>query len=58
METTTNQFNNNGEKHGEYVFYYDDGKLGLKGNYINGNRDSLWVTYNVKGKLTLKEYYI
>jgi len=38
--------------------YYDDGKLGAEGNYINRNvKDGLWKFYGVDGKLIIEINY-
>ena len=36
---------------GQIIQYYDDGKIGEKGQIKNGVPDSVWFDYNKKGKL-------
>lgn len=37
-----NQRDNNGKRHGYWEFYWLNGKLMKKGNYINGKRKGYW----------------
>ena len=40
-----NQYNNNGEKHGPWEVYYDNGQLYCKGTYVNGDKHGIWEYY-------------
>lgn len=44
--------------HGEVKFYHKNGKLRLKGQYVNGLRSGLWNEYNEKGKLIQSAEYL
>ena len=50
-----NYFNN--ILHGEYTYYWDNGKTRFKGEYKYGQRDGLWLTYNKLGELIAEEYF-
>ncbi|MEK9696512.1 MAG: hypothetical protein VW270_12145 [Candidatus Poseidoniales archaeon] len=41
----------NGEFHGPYVDYWDNGKLWSKGTYKDGKEEGPWVTYYKNGQL-------
>ena len=48
----------NGKRHGPWVFYWDNGKLRVKGTYKNGKReDGPWVSYHDTGQLHHKGTY-
>ena len=38
-------------KHGYYKVYYEDGQLGMEGNYKDGKEDGRWVEYYENGKI-------
>ncbi len=42
---------------GYWEWYGEDGKLWTHGNYINGNRDGLWMWYSGTGIID-KVYYL
>ena len=46
-----NKYNEQGQKHGPYEWYYENGKLGSKANYLNGKRHGPWEEYYENGKL-------
>jgi antitoxin component YwqK of YwqJK toxin-antitoxin module len=50
--------NAQGQQHGIWEIYYDNGKLLYKGTYINGLRHGLWIWYYTNGKLSYKGNYI
>jgi antitoxin component YwqK of YwqJK toxin-antitoxin module len=52
-----NLFNENGERHGYWEEYYDNGKLAYKGNYVNGKRHGYWESYYSNGELYYKGFY-
>jgi len=38
--------NVNGERHGEWIEYWNNGQLFYKGTYINGNKIGMWKEWN------------
>ena len=46
-----------GERHGYWEQYHEDGSLSSKGNYIDGNRDGLWEYYHKNGQPSMKGNY-
>ena len=44
----------NGERHGPYAIYYDNGQLLVKGIYKNGLKDGIWDFYYDNGQLEEK----
>jgi len=38
-----NKFDDGGKKHGYWEYYYFNGNLLFKGNYINGTQDGYWI---------------
>ena len=46
-----------GEKHGSYKAYYNNGELKIKGYFKNNKRARTWRKYDTKGKLVLKVKY-
>jgi hypothetical protein len=53
-----NLFNENGERHGYWEYYYSNGKLDYKGNYVNGKRHGYWEYYYDNGKLFYKGNFV
>jgi antitoxin component YwqK of YwqJK toxin-antitoxin module len=53
-----NKRNEQGELHGLCEWYWDNGPLMYKGNYINGERHGLCENYYSNGELIEIEYYI
>jgi antitoxin component YwqK of YwqJK toxin-antitoxin module len=51
-------YNDKGERHGYWEYYYLNGNLWYKGNYVNGNRHGYWEWYHDNGQLDSKIYYI
>ena len=47
----------NGEKHGPWVKYHDNGQLRFKGVYKNGKKDGPWKSYWENGQLWKKVTY-
>lgn len=47
----------NGLKHGEYIEYYSNGKLKIKGKYKRDNQDGTWRVYNYKGDVVYKQRF-
>mgnify|MGYP001162120857 CR=1 FL=1 len=39
----------NGEKHGPWVFYHDNGRLSEKGSYKKGKKEGLWIWFKKEG---------
>ena len=50
LNTDKNQLKN-GERHGYWEQYHDDGSLSSKGNYIDGIPDGLAETFYPNGQL-------
>jgi antitoxin component YwqK of YwqJK toxin-antitoxin module len=59
MQTNINQrnYNTNRERHGLWELYYDNGQLGYKCIYNNGNPVGLSKFYNKLGILIEQKYY-
>ena len=53
-----NKFNEQGQRHGPWVWYWSDGPLKYKGNYVNDKKHGPWESYWDNGKLAAIEYYI
>jgi antitoxin component YwqK of YwqJK toxin-antitoxin module len=53
-----NLYNERGEKHGYWEFYYSDGKLMRKGNLVNGKVDGYWEEYYDNGQLEMKGNWV
>ena len=53
-----NKFNENGEKHGPWERYHDNGNLWYKENYINGELHGLYERYSNSGKSYIKQYIL
>jgi uncharacterized protein len=51
-------YNEQGQPHGYWESYYDDGQLEYKGNYVNDKRHGYWEDYWSNGQLRDKRYYI
>jgi antitoxin component YwqK of YwqJK toxin-antitoxin module len=49
-----NLYNENRERHGYWEFYYENGQLERKCNYVNGNLDGYWEEYHSNGQLKRK----
>jgi antitoxin component YwqK of YwqJK toxin-antitoxin module len=50
--------NENGNRHGYWEYYYDNGNLCSKGNYVDGKEQGYWEKYHSNGKLNQIIYYI
>ena len=50
--------NENGERHGYWEPYYNNGQLMYKGNFVNGKQHGYWESYYDNGALKNKTYYI
>jgi antitoxin component YwqK of YwqJK toxin-antitoxin module len=53
-----NQTNQYGNPNGYWEYYYDNGKLAFKGNYVNGNRHGYFESYWSNGQLFYKGNYV
>ena len=42
---------------GDYIFYYENGQVGKKGNTILGKENGTWTHYTENGKIELIENY-
>jgi antitoxin component YwqK of YwqJK toxin-antitoxin module len=47
----------NGIREGNWLFYYDSGKLLLRGYYINGKKNGEEITYYENGAILSKGEY-
>jgi antitoxin component YwqK of YwqJK toxin-antitoxin module len=57
-ENLINLYNDKGEKHGYWEYYYDNGQLWCKGNYINGKEHGYWEVYYSNGQLSYKGNFV
>jgi antitoxin component YwqK of YwqJK toxin-antitoxin module len=48
----------NGLREGEWISWYEDGKIWSKGNFKNGNRDGMGYVYFPSGKIQIEGPYI
>ena len=53
-----NECNKEGQRHGPWESYYENGKLSYKGNYLNGKVHGLFESYYSDGNLRFKSNYI
>lgn len=44
-------------RHGEWLFYREDGSLVTRGRYENGIKSGPWITYHTNGKIFIQETY-
>ena len=44
-----NLYNEKGEKHGYWEYYFGNGKLSYKGSYLNGEKHGYWESYYDNG---------
>ena len=51
-------YNDNGEKHGPWEIYHDNGNPWYKVNYIRGNEHGPWEIYHSNGELNIKQYIL
>ena len=56
-ENFINLYNERGEEHGYWEWYYPNGQLDYKGDYVNGNRHGYWEVYHSNGDLEFNGYY-
>ena len=43
--------------HGEYIYYWDNGKIRFSGIFSKNKRIGVWLNYDRSGKLIYKEQY-
>ena len=53
-----NLYNEKGQKHGYWEWYWSNGQLLCKGNYVNGKRDGYWGRYYSCGQLMWKGNFV
>ena len=53
-----NQFNENNQKDGYWEYYYPNGELAYKGNFINGQRNGYWEGYYFNGQIYKKDFIL
>ncbi len=58
MPTDITSYNAEGQAHGLWELYYDNGNLSYKGTYINGLRHGYWERYWPNGKFGLVTNYL
>ncbi len=58
MNYDTYPHNNEGEPHGEWILYHDNGNLGCIGKWVNGIMVNNWAWYDMEGKEREKVFYI
>lgn len=46
-----------GKLHGNYIRYYQNGKIKLQGEYTNGNKNGKWQSFDENGTVTSEELY-
>lgn len=51
-------YNEKGEAHGFWEMHYPNGKVYIKGNYVNGKREGYWECYNSCGSIAWKGVYL
>jgi hypothetical protein len=56
-QPTINGVDDNGYPHGSWEYYYSNGQLCSKGNYVNGKEHGSWEDYWPNGQLCYKGYY-
>lgn len=49
-----NEYNENGQSHGYWERYRNDGSISIKGNYVNGNMHGYWESYWSDGTIFYK----
>ena len=47
----------NGVLHGKIIYYWDNGKIRLTGQYHNMQRIGLWQMFDANGNMIMKENY-
>ena len=57
-ENLINLFDENGNRHGLWESYYDNGQLYFKANYVNGKEHGYWESYYDNGQLFYKGNYV
>ena len=43
--------------HGEYRYYWDNGKIRFSGMFSNNKRIGIWINYDKNGEIIYKEEY-
>jgi antitoxin component YwqK of YwqJK toxin-antitoxin module len=57
-ENLINLFDENGKRHGYWEYYYSNGQLWYKGNFVNGKQHGYWESYYSSGQLYYKGNYV
>ncbi|WP_169661115.1 toxin-antitoxin system YwqK family antitoxin [Flammeovirga aprica] len=42
---------------GEYLFYFQNGKIEMVGDYLDGQKVGEWITYDKEGNILSKENF-
>ena len=50
-------YNNQGQKHGKFTFWFDNRNKNFEGRYTNGKRVGLWRRYYYSGELSSKAFF-
>ena len=53
-----NQYNDKGQRHGQWEDYYFNGKLAWRSNYSNHRLCGYFELYNIVGKLIKKQFHL
>jgi antitoxin component YwqK of YwqJK toxin-antitoxin module len=53
-----NQYDMDGRKQGYWEYYYENGRIRSKGNYVNGIWEGNWEWYYDNGKISSKASYV
>ncbi|NME72962.1 hypothetical protein HHU12_33700 [Flammeovirga aprica JL-4] len=46
-----------GNMEGEYLFYFQNGKIEMVGDYLDGQKVGEWITYDKEGNILSKENF-
>jgi antitoxin component YwqK of YwqJK toxin-antitoxin module len=59
QKRTPNQYNQNKQAHGRFIYYYDraEGIVHSSGRYKNGNPVGRWMTYHENGRKYIRTRY-
>jgi len=57
MSDEANECDANGEQHGYWIRYYQNGQLWYKGKYIHGRCHGYWICNHFDGDLSFKRFY-
>ena len=52
------EFDDNNKRTGYWEYYFDNGKVKRKGNYLNGKKDGNWEHYYENGNISFTTNYL